>query len=210
MITLTARESSTERLELRYAATTNQSNLVTADLDLFRGNWVEVVETITYGEAGDAAYEIIITNIATGAVLLSFESTTLRMWKTDADFIRPKWGIYRSLNAAEDLRDEEVLYKSFSVIENPALLSVNDISSVPLVSFSPIPNKGLLNINFLEDTRNYELIISDANGRIVMNTIGNDGMRVLDLAHPVNGLYFMKFIDLDKSAFSVEKLILNK
>jgi len=39
-----------DQLELRYAAYKPQRTIYKVDLDPFKGNWVEVVETITYGE----------------------------------------------------------------------------------------------------------------------------------------------------------------
>jgi hypothetical protein len=37
--------------------------------------------------------------------------------RPDNDFIRPKWGIYRSLKKASDLRDEAVRFNDFSIKE---------------------------------------------------------------------------------------------
>jgi hypothetical protein len=38
--------------------------------------------------------------------------------RPDNDFIRPKWGIYRSLKKAQDLRDEAVRFNDFSIQES--------------------------------------------------------------------------------------------
>jgi len=40
------------------------------------------------------------------------------MWKTGADFQRTKWGIYRSLNNDQDLRDEIVYFTDFYIEES--------------------------------------------------------------------------------------------
>ena len=37
--------------------------------------------------------------------------------RPDNDFIRPKWGIYRSLKKVADLRDETVRFNEFSIRE---------------------------------------------------------------------------------------------
>ncbi len=115
LITLTLRKATPNRLELRYAETTTQVTLTQVDLAPFEGEWVEVVETVQYGETG--AYNITIKKVSDGSSLLSYSNNTIRMWKTSADFIRPKWGIYRSLNNPLDLRDEEVLFANFSIME---------------------------------------------------------------------------------------------
>jgi hypothetical protein len=35
------------------------------------------------------------------------------MWRNQTTFVRPKWGIYRSLNSPGYLRDEDVRFDSF-------------------------------------------------------------------------------------------------
>jgi len=118
LITLTARKAKPDKLELRHSSNLQQNTLSSVPLDNLRGNWVEVVETVTYGEKGNAKFSIVITNTKKGVEILDYTSNTLRMWKTDADFVRPKWGIYRSLKHAYDLRDEEVLFADFSIRES--------------------------------------------------------------------------------------------
>ncbi|MDH7448066.1 heparin lyase I family protein [Aquimarina sp. 2201CG14-23] len=115
LITLTARKGNPDKLELRYASNLDQTTLATVNLNALRGNWIEAIETVKYGENG--VYKIILTNLQTGDELLNYSDNTIRMWKTDADFVRPKWGIYRSLKHPLDLRDEEVLFANFKVTE---------------------------------------------------------------------------------------------
>ena len=114
-ITLTPRAGSPDELELRYAQ--NQSSVViaTADLSLFKGVWVEATQIVTYGEPG--VYHIILEKVSDGSTLFYYSNTSIRMWKTDAEFIRPKWGIYRGLNSSELLRDEIVYFADFSIEE---------------------------------------------------------------------------------------------
>ena len=114
-ITLTPRAGSPEELELRYAQ--NQSSVVigTADLSLFKGEWVEATEIVTYGEPG--VYQISLVNVNTGNTLFYYSNNSIRMWKTDAEFIRPKWGIYRGLNSSQLLRDEIVYFADFYIEE---------------------------------------------------------------------------------------------
>lgn len=119
LITLTLRKATPNRLELRYAETTTQVTLKQVDLAPFEGEWVEVIETVEYGEIG--TYSININKVSDGTSLLSYSNVSIRMWKTMADFIRPKWGIYRSLNNSLDLRNEEVLFANFSITEFPPL-----------------------------------------------------------------------------------------
>jgi hypothetical protein len=43
------------------------------------------------------------------------------MWRPGSTFIRPKWGIYRSLNSPDYLRDENVLFSDFSLLKSNAV-----------------------------------------------------------------------------------------
>ncbi len=98
-----------------YAETTSQSELTFVELAPFKGSWVEATETITYGENG--RYQLSIQRVADEASLLFYENNDIRMWKTGAEFMRPKWGIYRSLNNSQQLQDEEVRFADFSIQE---------------------------------------------------------------------------------------------
>ena len=117
LITLTTREGSPDNLELRYSETTSQITLKEVELSPFKGTWVEVVETVVYGEKGIGSYEIEIRNIDSGVRLFNYANDDIRMWKTNAEFMRPKWGIYRSLLDESKLKDENVLFADFSVKE---------------------------------------------------------------------------------------------
>lgn len=117
LITLTARKGSPDKLELRYSETTSQVTLTEIELASFKGSWVEVVETVIYGEKEFGTYKIEIKDFSTKNVLLSYSNDEIRMWKTDADFMRPKWGIYRSLLDATSLKDETLLFADFNIKE---------------------------------------------------------------------------------------------
>jgi len=77
-----------------------------------------VVETILYGEIDVGEYSIAISKVSDGTILFSYSNVwPIRTWKTDALFLRPKWGIYRSLNDSTNLRDEEVLFADYFINE---------------------------------------------------------------------------------------------
>ena len=113
--TLTTRKGTPDQLELRYAETENQGTLTRTDLAPFIGQWVEATETIVYGVNG--TYNLELRNALTQEVLLSYANPSIVNWRPGASFARPKWGVYRSLVYAEDLRDEAVLFADFSVTE---------------------------------------------------------------------------------------------
>lgn len=115
MYTLTTRKGNPDRLELRYAETDKQETIAQTALAPFLDVWVEVTETIKYGMSG--TYDINIKRVSDATVLLEYSNSSIVNWRPDASFVRPKWGIYRSLLNAQDLRDETLLFATFSIEE---------------------------------------------------------------------------------------------
>ncbi len=113
--TLTTRKGNPDQMELRYAETDTQVTLAKTALSPLVDTWVEVTETITYGMAG--TYDISIKRISDEVVLFSYATDSIINWRPGGTFVRPKWGIYRSLINAQDLRDETLLYADFRVEE---------------------------------------------------------------------------------------------
>ncbi|CAL8079986.1 unnamed protein product [Orchesella dallaii] len=82
-------------------------------LEPWLGQWVHVVSNVTLGNEGRYTFEA--TRKSDGAPLMSFQSNDIDMWRNATDFIRPKWGIYRSVQEAVVSRDEVVLFHDFCV-----------------------------------------------------------------------------------------------
>ena len=99
----------------------NTDKVVTVNLSLFEGNWVECTEVIKVGSAG--TFSLIIKKVSDGTVLLSYNNNNIMTIRPDNNFIRPKWGIYRSLLSAADLRDESVRFAGFSIQEGTTSVS---------------------------------------------------------------------------------------
>lgn len=115
MITLTLRKSNPDRMELRYTPTDDQNTLKTLNLNTLRGLWVSVKEIIKFGDNG--SYFIEIRKINDNSLLFNYSNNSIDMWQDGADFARPKWGIYRSLNNQQDLRDvSKNLNKSIEIM----------------------------------------------------------------------------------------------
>ncbi|GAA3512065.1 hypothetical protein GCM10022393_27250 [Aquimarina addita] len=202
LITLTARENSNSRLELRYAQQASQATETSIELSLIKGNWISVEETVLYGETG--TYNIVMTNTATGVEIMN-HTINDRMWKTDADFVRPKWGIYRSLNSASDLRDEEVLFANFSIEENPTL-SIGDLSKETLFNASPNPTTGKVDLKLIKNINNYSVTVTDINGKTIRKTSVSD-TKTVDLSDQSNGIYFFTLVDKTTNMYSVVKVL---
>ncbi len=115
MYTLTTRKGNPDKLELRYAETTNQITLSETPLSPLIDQWIEATETILYATEG--SYLIELKNVATEEILFRYQNKNIINWRPEASFVRPKWGIYRSLVYPEDLRDESLLFADFSIEE---------------------------------------------------------------------------------------------
>lgn len=120
LITLTAYSNSKggQQLRVRYDKRgEGTTTLASTDLADFLGNWVEVEEKACFGENG--SYEVTITRIKDGKVLLKLAPEKMDMWRTDCTGLRPKWGIYRYLGEnrswQDQLRDEEIRFADFSI-----------------------------------------------------------------------------------------------
>ena len=112
IITLTPRAGSPGRLQIIHVGSTGHSTTVaTTALEPFKGAWVEAYERITY--AFDGSYAITLTNLSDGTEILSYSNNLIDMWRNQTTFVRPKWGIYRSLNSPDYLRDEDVRFDNF-------------------------------------------------------------------------------------------------
>jgi len=117
LFTLTARKGNPDKLELIH---NNVTKVATVDLSLFAGVWVEATEIVKVGAHG--TYSMTIKRVSDQATILSYSSSDIMTIRPDNDFIRPKWGIYRSLNNPADLRDESIRFNAFSIEEGTVLL----------------------------------------------------------------------------------------
>jgi hypothetical protein len=142
LFTLTARKGTPHKLELTYTANGSSGTIKPAivDLSLFEGNWVEVTEKIEIGLSGK--YAISIKKVSDGTILLSYYNPNMATIRSDNDFIRPKWGIYRSIATPADLRDEAVRFSDFSIAEGATTFSQTYywIGNTAQASFSATSN----------------------------------------------------------------------
>ena len=97
----------------------NVDIVASMDLSELEGVWVEIKEIIKVGSNG--SFSISIKRINDGKELLLYSNPNIETIRPDNTFIRPKWGIYRSLKKMEDLREESVLYADFSITESNAI-----------------------------------------------------------------------------------------
>ena len=184
MYTLTTRKSNPDRLELRYAETNSQITLKHTPLSPFFDQWVYANEIIHYSTQG--SYDLEIRSLADSSLLFSYHNDSIVNWRPNADFVRPKWGIYRSLTNSQDLRDEEVLFNDFTIHE----LGMFSISETTLKNFSvhPNPAQNYIWIGNLNGEIN-QILVYDKNGSVIFRETSNAKELEIDISEFANGLY---------------------
>lgn len=113
IVMLTARrKDGSDRIELNHIDSQERTTvLASTALAPLRGEWVEAETRMTSGTHGQ--YMLRLTRVGDGAVLFDYSHPDLELWRNGSTFIRPKWGIYRSLQSPSALRDEQVRYARF-------------------------------------------------------------------------------------------------
>ncbi|WP_051978413.1 dockerin type I domain-containing protein [Edaphobacter aggregans] len=127
LITLTPRFGNPNTIQLLLITSTIANppaqtiTLTQAPLAPFIGEWVEAYEKITYnhtleeGATNPGRYSIVINRLSDNATIFSYSSNNIDMWRVGTTTIRPKWGVYRSLANAQQLRDEQVRFNNICI-----------------------------------------------------------------------------------------------
>lgn len=125
IFTLTPRKGTPNKLELIHVLDSNSgtNKLAIVPLSIFEGIWVEATEVIKAGTAG--TYSIIIKKVSDGTTLFTYSNANILTERPSNSFIRPKWGIYRSIASPADLRDEAMRFSDFTIAEGPVPASAN-------------------------------------------------------------------------------------
>lgn len=112
IMTLTPRKGNPNQLQLIHIDSSGTTTfLAQTALAPFVGTWLDIYEKLTYNTHGK--YSIVIKRLSDGKTLFSYSNGDIDLWRNGTTVVRPKWGIYRSLNDSADLRDEQVRYDHF-------------------------------------------------------------------------------------------------
>lgn len=105
ILMLTARQHDVPMLELNHVDSKGQGRtLAKTPLQPLLGTWVEATSRLQAGSRGQ--YRLTLARVSDGALLFQYQSNNLDLWRSGTSFIRPKWGLYRSLAQPAALRDE--------------------------------------------------------------------------------------------------------
>jgi len=119
LFTLTLRKmtNGSNQLEIIYVKdeATKMIKYQTVNMSLFEGTWVEATETIKVGLKG--TYAITIKKVSDETVLMNYSNSNIQTIRADNSFIRPKWGMYRSLKDIANMKDETMRFSDFSIQE---------------------------------------------------------------------------------------------
>ena len=119
IITLSGAERRGEDgMEIRYHGGDNKRDLLgRIAWEDVAGEWLNVYVRATYNDS--ASIRIIANRVRDEKVIFNIDRSNLDLWRgTDkAHFVRPKWGIYRSLIDSDNLRsdEEDVRFANFIV-----------------------------------------------------------------------------------------------
>ena len=190
IFTLTPRFGTPNKLELIYVAnaTSGSDKVSIVNLLPFEGNWIDAEETINVGSSG--SYSITLKKHSDGTVLMSYSNPNIATIRPDNTFIRPKWGIYRSLNDIGNLRDETVRFSDFS-IQEVASLSVNPISDNEELLVLPNPIVNTLEISDIILNKYDSLKLYDFTGKLLLEKYNLSNQ--IDMSNIKTGLYFIRF-----------------
>lgn len=195
IFTLTPRAGNPNKMELIH---NNTTKVTTVNLSLFEGVWVEATERIKIDNL-HGTYSITIKKVSDGSTILSYSNNNLMTIRSDNDFIRPKWGIYRSLNNSAALRDEAMRFAGFYITE----INTTSVISKPAqeqTGFHVYPNPVFDNLTIhykLSEETNVELIIYNLKGSIVKipvsgeHQLKGDYHKVVDVSDFREGSYLV-------------------
>lgn len=215
LFVLTARKGSPNKLELNYYESSDLSSVkfTSANLSLFENTWVEATERIKINNIG-GTYSITIKKVSDGSTVLSYSNSNLLTIRSDNSFIRPKWGIYRSLLTLEDLRDESLRFAGISINEESISTTGNRLSE-NTNQLKIFPNQQTKTVVFefsITDNGKVDLDICGLNGQIVKKLIVHKSLEegtfkeAYDVSGLKTGLYIVRLYSAE--TISVSKLLI--
>ena len=109
IITLSGAErSGVDGFEIRYhGGKSDRGILARTEWDQVAGEWLDIYVRASYSDSSSIRF--IVKRVRDGKVLFNVDRSGLDLWRGNnkTHFVRPKWGIYRSLLDTDNLRSDE-------------------------------------------------------------------------------------------------------
>ena len=201
IFTLTPRLGTPNKLELIYVenSTSGANKVNIVNLLPFLGNWVDAEERINV--SGNGFYSIVLKKRSDGTVLLSYTNNNIATIRPDNSFIRPKWGIYRSLNDVGNLRDEAVRFSGFSIQEVAFLgTSQNNLEDRRISISNPVGDTMELSEAILKNYNKLQLF--DVSGKKLIELNGLTAK--IEVSNLKSGLYIIHFYNGEIKSESIK------
>ena len=201
IFTLTPRLGTPNKLELIYVenSTSGANKVNIVNLLPFLGNWVDAEERINV--SGNGIYSIVLKKRSDGTVLLSYTNNNIATIRPDNSFIRPKWGIYRSLNDINNLRDEAVRFSGFSIQEVAFLgTSQNNLEDRRISISNPVGDTMELSEAILKNYNKLQLF--DVSGKKLIELNGLTAK--IEVSNLKSGLYIIHFYNGEIKSESIK------
>jgi hypothetical protein len=113
-----SRSGSTEIIQARAYANSGSPAIAKADLAPLRDKWITISLTLTPGPKGVASAIIRSAAGADAPIAAQGRLTNVNI-PDQGDYVRPKWGIYRSVqSASSDILDTYLLFKNYTATKN--------------------------------------------------------------------------------------------
>ena len=175
-------------------------------LETIVGKWVNARCTVLNSDQGSVTFSLTDLD---GNLLYEYADDNVDLWRTGADFNRPKWGIYRSTTKTP-LRDEIVKFADFTITEGAELpneaptVSINDLDpNTPLVAGNSVS----ITANASDTDGSIEAVTFYAND----NAIGTDTEAPYEVAYTLvdgaNTIYAVAVDDDSATTTSAIKTI---
>jgi|GEM_PF-761948 len=140
-------------------------------LDSCLGIWVRATENITVGATG--TYTIVLNRVSDGKQLLSYSNNNIETIRPSNSFIRPKWGLYRSVVDSIDLRDDTLRLTDVYLFNNQIPTAPSTLSSkgVTASTVSLAWKETVNNLSIFEVERSLDGIIWDSVASVRVGTV---------------------------------------
>jgi hypothetical protein len=108
------RSGSTEMLEARAYANSGSPAIAKTALSPLRDKWISIQWTLTPGPKGKASF-LVRNGTGSSAPIAAQGSMSNVKMTAEGDYVRPKWGIYRSVQSAKtDILDTYLLFRNYT------------------------------------------------------------------------------------------------